>query len=128
LPAAEHPAFFSSSRLTLNVTREPMAAMGYCPSGRLFEAAACGCPIISDEWEGIEACYEPGREILIARSTDDALAAIDADDAELRRIAGAARERTLGEHTADRRAAELERALTSSTDQRPRSVEPLASV
>jgi spore maturation protein CgeB len=128
LPAAEHPAFFSSSRLTLNVTREPMAAMGYCPSGRLFEAAACGCPILSDAWEGIEACYEPGREILIARSTDDTLAAMDADDAELRRIAGAARERTLEEHTADRRAAELERALGTPTDQRPRSAEPFASV
>jgi spore maturation protein CgeB len=127
LPAAEHPVFFSSSRLTLNVTREPMAAMGYCPSGRLFEAAACGCPVLSDAWEGIEACYEPGREILIARSTDDALAAMDADDAQLRRIAAAARERTLEEHTADHRAAELERALTTATDQRC-SVEPVASV
>jgi spore maturation protein CgeB len=120
LPAAEHPAFFSSSRLTLNVTREPMAAMGYCPSGRLFEAAACGCPILSDEWDGIDAFYEPGREILIARSTDDALAAIDADDTKLRRIAAAARERTLEEHTADHRAAELERALTAM-DERARS-------
>ncbi len=116
LPAAEHPAFFSSSQLTLNVTREPMAAMGYCPSGRLFEAAACGCPVLSDAWEGIEAFYEPGREILIARSTDDVLAAMQADEAELRRVAAAARERTHHEHTADHRAAELERALTTTPD------------
>jgi spore maturation protein CgeB len=124
LPAAEHPAFFSSSRLTLNVTREPMAAMGYCPSGRLFEAAACGCPILSDEWDGIDAFYEPGREILIARSADDALAAIDADDTKLRRIAAAARERTLEEHTADHRAAELEWALTAM-DERACSATPV---
>jgi spore maturation protein CgeB len=128
LPAAEHPAFFSSSRLTLNVTREPMAAMGYCPSGRLFEAAACGCPVLSDAWEGIEAFYEPGREILLARSTDDALAAMDADEAELRRIAAAARERTRHEHTSDHRAAELERALTTTPDGRARSATPLAEV
>jgi spore maturation protein CgeB len=126
LPAAEHPAFFSSSRLTLNVTRKPMAAMGYCPSGRLFEAAACGCPVLSDAWEGIEAFYEPGREILIARSTDDALAALQADEAELRRIAAAARERTRHEHTADHRAAELERALTTTPDARARLATPLA--
>ncbi|XXS00429.1 hypothetical protein WMF44_10025 [Sorangium sp. So ce426] len=36
----DHPAFYCSSPLTLNVTRGAMAAMGYCPSGRLFEAAA----------------------------------------------------------------------------------------
>ena len=128
LPAAEHPAFFSSSRLTLNVTREPMAAMGYCPSGRLFEAAACGCPILSDEWEGIDAFYEPGHELLIARSTVDTLAAMDVDDAQLRRIAAAARERTLSEHTADHRAGELERALTSALDERVCSTEPLQKV
>jgi spore maturation protein CgeB len=128
LPAAEHPAFFSSSRLTLNVTREPMASMGYCPSGRLFEAAACGCPILSDAWQGIEAFYEPGREILIARSTDDALAAMEADEAELRRIAAAARERTRHEHTADHRAVELEQALTATPDGRARSAAPLAEV
>lgn len=126
LPAAEHPAFFSSSRLTLNVTREPMAAMGYCPSGRLFEAAACGCPVLSDAWEGIEVFYEPGREILIARSTDDALAAVQADEAELRRIAAAARERTHDEHTADRRAAELERALTTTAGAGARGAAPVA--
>lgn len=128
LPAADHPAFFSSSRLTLNVTREPMAAMGYCPSGRLFEAAACGCPILSDEWEGIDAFYEPGQEILITRSTADTLAAMDVDDAQLRRIAAAARERTLAEHTADHRAGELERALTSELDEREFSREPLQKV
>jgi spore maturation protein CgeB len=111
LPPTEHAAFFSSSRITLNVTREPMAAMGWCPSGRLFEAAACGTAILSDAWEGLEAFFAPGREILAAADTGEALAALDLDDAEVRRIARAARERTLAEHTSDRRAEELERIL-----------------
>jgi spore maturation protein CgeB len=66
LPPAEHSAFFCSSRLTLNVTRVAMAEMGWCPSGRLFEAAACGCAILSDQWEGLDAFFAPGREILVA--------------------------------------------------------------
>ena len=59
LPPAEHAAFFCSSRLTLNVTRGPMREMGYCPSGRLFEAAACGTPIITDTWEGLQQFFTP---------------------------------------------------------------------
>ncbi len=111
LPPPEHPAFFSSGRLTLNVTREAMAAMGWCPSGRLFEAAACGVPILSDTWEGLDAFFEPGREILTATGADEALAALDAADAELARIARAARERVLAEHTSARRVLDLEAAL-----------------
>src|SRR5581483_8730074 len=72
----DHPAFYGSSRLTLNVTREAMAAMGYCPSGRLFEAAACGAPILSDEWDGLDEFFEPGREILLAQTTEDAIDAL----------------------------------------------------
>jgi spore maturation protein CgeB len=107
LPPAEHAAFFSSSRLTLNVTREPMRYMGWCPSGRLFEAAACGTPVISDAWEGLNTFYSEGSEILIARSTDDVIAALDLSDAEVGRIASAARERTLAQHTSAHRADEL---------------------
>jgi spore maturation protein CgeB len=116
MPPPEHPAFFSSSRLTLNVTRRAMAALGYCPSGRLFEAAACGTPILSDWWEGIDRFYAPGSEILIARSTEDAVAAINLSDSELRQVAQAARERTLAEHTADHRARDLEQALATLND------------
>jgi spore maturation protein CgeB len=111
---AEHAAFFASSRLTLNVTRRDMAEMGHCPSGRLFEAAACGAPILSDEWQGLELFFEPGREILTGATTEDALAALDRSDAELARIAKAARERTLDQHTSDHRAAELLRYLGAS--------------
>lgn len=114
LPPAEHPAFYSSSRLTLNVTRQAMAEMGYCPSGRLFEAAACGTPVLSDAWEGLETFFTPGEEILIARTTEDALAALELSDAQLARVARHARQRTLDEHTAERRACQLEQLLDSA--------------
>jgi len=91
--------------------RRAMASMGYCPSGRLFEAAACGTPILSDEWEGLDRFFTPGAEILIARETEDTIAALNLSLEELQRIAAAARERTLAEHTADCRVRDLEQAL-----------------
>jgi spore maturation protein CgeB len=106
-----HAAFYGSSKLTLNVTRGAMASMGYCPSGRLFEAAACGTPILSDEWEGLDSFFEPGREILVARSTEDAVEAMGMSRKRLEQIGAAGRERALEEHTAGRRARELEAAL-----------------
>jgi spore maturation protein CgeB len=114
LPPGEHPAFYSSSRLTLNVTRRAMAEMGYCPSGRLFEAAACGVPVLTDRWEGLEHFFTPGSEILVASSAEDTLAALAMDDGGLRRIGKAARERTIEEHTSDRRARRLEQILSEA--------------
>jgi spore maturation protein CgeB len=111
LPPPEHPAFLCSSALTLNVTRRAMAEMGWCPSGRLFEASACGVPILSDRWEGLDAFFTPGEEILVATTTEEAMEAISAPPERLERIARAARERTLAEHTSERRAMELETAL-----------------
>jgi len=111
LPPAEHAAFYCSSRLTLNVTRAPMAEMGYCPSGRLFEAAACGAAVLSDSWPGLEEFFEPGAEILVANTTDDVLAALDLPEQQLAYIGRAARERVLTDHTAERRALQLIAAL-----------------
>jgi spore maturation protein CgeB len=119
---SDHPAFYCSSRLTLNVTRGAMAAMGYCPSGRLFEAAACGAPILSDQWEGLDRFFQPGSEILTARTTEEAVEALDLDSGRLARIAAAARERAMAEHTAEHRAAELEAVL----EQEPRPAESAA--
>ncbi len=116
---AEHPGFFCSSRLTLNVTRQAMAQMGYCPSGRLFEAAACGTPIISDRWAGLEDFFEPNSEILVAESTDQVVSALQLPRDQLQRISTAARERTLAEHTAAQRALDLERALETAMDTEP---------
>jgi len=108
LPPSLHSAFFCSARATLNVTRRSMAEYGYCPSGRLFEAAACGAAIVSDWWDGLDEFFAPGEEILKAQSAGDVEDALSLSDAELRRIGSAARERTLEEHTADRRVVELE--------------------
>jgi spore maturation protein CgeB len=110
----DHAAFYCSSRLTLSVTRAAMAQMGYCPSGRLFEAAACGAPIISDEWEGLDYFFEPGLEMLVARTTGHVMDALAMSDEQLRRIARAGRERVLAAHTADRRALDLENILEAA--------------
>ena len=91
-----------------------MAANGYCPSGRFFEAAACGTPVLSDAWEGLDEFYTPGEEILITHTSGDAVAALDLSDAERNRLATAARERTLAEHTAEKRVIELERVLDAA--------------
>ena len=122
LPPGEHPAFYGSSRMTLNVTRAAMARMGWCPSGRLFEAAACNVPILSDWWEGLDAFFEPGKDILVASGPQDATRAMDAlalPDAELARIARRARERVLDEHGADRRASEMVAALEAASSSPP---------
>ena len=111
LPPAEHPSFFCSSRLTLNVTRAAMRDMGWCPSGRLFEAAACGVPILSDWWDGLEEFFAPDSEILIASLPEEVLAAFELPDAQLTRIACAARERVLAEHTGAQRARQFQKII-----------------
>ena len=108
LPPARHPEFYGRQRWTLNITRADMRAAGHSPSVRLFEAAACGTPIVSDAWPGIDDVLEPGEEVMIARSSDEVvqlLRDIDADRA--RRIAESARERVLSAHSSERRAQEL---------------------
>ena len=105
---SRHPEFFASSRVTLNITRSTMARYGYCPSGRLFEAAACGVPIVSDYFEGLETFFEPGSELLCVHSTDEVLGALALPEEDLRRFARAARERVLTEHTAECRVNEFE--------------------
>jgi spore maturation protein CgeB len=111
VPPPEHPAFYCSSKLTLNVTRGAMASRGYCPSGRLFEAAACATPILSDTFDGLDTFFEPGKEILLARSTEEAAEALQLPAAELAKIGNAARERVLSEHTADVRARQMMEAF-----------------
>ena len=109
LAPREHRAFYCAQRFTLNVTRADMIAAGWSPSVRLFEAAACGTPIISDWWAGLDEVLTPDREILIARDSGDVLRAIrDMDASECRAIGEAARRRVLAAHTAAHRAAEFE--------------------
>jgi spore maturation protein CgeB len=115
LSPPEHASFYCAQRFTLNVTRSAMVDAGYSPSVRLFEAAACGTPIISDQWTGLDEFFEPGTEILVTGSADETLAYLrDLSDAERQRIASRARARVLSAHTAAHRAAELEQHLADT--------------
>ena len=107
-----HPHLYSSSRLTLNVTRRDMMRAGYSPSVRLFEAAACGAAIISDSWPGVEEFLEPGKEILLATSQQDVCRSLECGDEELRAIGQAAQVNVLERHSNRQRALELEKEIS----------------
>ncbi len=109
LSPPEHPAFYSSSRFTLNLTRDDMVAAGYSPSVRLFEASACGAAILSDPWPGLEDFLTPGTEILLPRSSEEvAFILQNCSEAERQAVGQRARARILAEHTADHRAEQFE--------------------
>jgi len=109
-----HARFYSSSRLTLNVTRREMVIAGYSPSVRLFEAAACGAAIVSDNWPGLETFFRSGREILLPVDAQDVTGYLALDDSELRRIGDAAQQRVLAEHTSEVRALQFETAIAKA--------------
>jgi spore maturation protein CgeB len=109
LPPDRHRRFYGGQRFTLNVTRRDMVEAGFSPSVRLFEAAACATPIISDYWPGLETVLTPGQEILVASSTGEVLEYLrELGDAERQALGQRARRRVLAGHTAAHRAAELE--------------------
>ncbi len=115
LAPSEHARFYSQQRYTLNVTRSDMRRAGYSPSVRLFEAAACGTPIISDDWPGIAEVLTPGQEILIAAGASDVIRILEeVSESDRQRMARAARERVLAAHSGAQRAAELERLLDAA--------------
>ena len=108
LPPAEHRKFYNSQEFTLNVTRQDMIKAGYSPSVRLFEAAACGVPIISDYWDGIHSIFEQGTEILIAESSEDVEKYFrNISEKERKQIGENARQKVMKSHTAKARAKEL---------------------
>ena len=107
-----HRDFYASCEFTLNITRGAMAKYGYCPQGRLFEAAACEAVVISDRWDGLEQFFDIGGEIKCASNTDEVLEVMQTGASERKRIGRAARARVLAHHTAAHRAQELERLFT----------------
>ncbi|MGN6184720.1 MAG: CgeB family protein [Thermoanaerobaculia bacterium] len=108
LPPTQHRNFYNAQRFTLNVTRTAMIRAGWSPSVRLFEAAACAVPILSDWWDGLDSLFEPEREILIAETANDVLRSLRMKDHDRKRIGLRARDRVLAEHTAAHRAKDLE--------------------
>jgi spore maturation protein CgeB len=125
---ADHPALYSSSQCTLNITRAEMAESGYCPSGRFFEAAACGTPIISDWFDGLDHFFTPGEEVFVAHGAEDTLQAISAPQETLQQMGVRARQRTLDEHTGAKRAEQFlrfcEEALSYSDKSRSGELSP----
>ena len=117
-----HARFYSSSRLTLNVTRRDMVRAGFSPSVRLFEAAACGSTLISDNWPGLDSFFQPGREILLPVCAEDVARYLtDMDDAELQKIGCNAQQRVLAEHTSEIRARQFEEYVSAAAAQMSRS-------
>jgi spore maturation protein CgeB len=109
LPPDQHRAFYNAQRFTLNVTRADMVRAGFSPSIRLFEAAACGTPIISDPWDGLGEIFTIGSEILVARNSSECLEYLrDITDEERIAVGERARDRVLAEHTSASRAVQLE--------------------
>jgi spore maturation protein CgeB len=114
LAPAEHPHFYARQHFTLNITRAEMVMAGWSPSVRLFEAAACGTPIISDEWPGLTELLPEDEAIIIARSTDDVVSMLTSSDSARRaRLAEQARKRVLDHHTGEARARHLVTILSS---------------
>jgi spore maturation protein CgeB len=122
-----HARFYSSSRITLNVTRRDMVRAGFSPSVRLFEAAACAATIVSDNWPGLDTFFTPGIEILLPNSPDDVVRILrDASDQDLRRIGQRAQERVLAEHTSTKRAEDFEAQVNACRRSRQRTgVDPV---
>ena len=114
VPPGDHAAFYARQRFALNVTRTAMIQAGWSPSVRLFEAAACGTPVMSDRWSGLDAFFRQGTEIFIVDGPDDVAAVLrEVPSAQACAVGEAARSRVLAEHTPARRAAQLEELLAS---------------
>ena len=115
LAPPEHPAFYSSSRFTLNLTRDDMVAAGYSPSVRLFEASACGAAILSDPWPGLDEFLTPGSEVLLPKDASEVADILQhLSDAERLGMGQRARERILAEHTSTHRAEQFERIVSEA--------------
>ncbi len=108
----DHNAFNASALAVLNVSRASMAAYGFSPATRVFEAAGAAACVITDAWEGIAQFFEPGREILVAENgpaVAERLARLTPEEA--RHIGTAARTRALADHTYAQRVLRLQQVL-----------------
>ncbi|HET9147206.1 MAG TPA: glycosyltransferase [Acetobacteraceae bacterium] len=125
VPPERHREFYAAQAWTLNVTRADMRAAGYSPSVRLFEATACGTPVISDDWDGIHDFFRLREGLIVVQEAEDVAACLALPEAERLSIAQAGLRRTLAEHTAAHRAETLVAAIRQATP--PRAARPRAA-
>jgi spore maturation protein CgeB len=122
----DHNAFNCTPLAVININRDSMAATGYSPPTRVFEAAGAGACLICDMWRGIEQFLDPQSEVIAVESGAEVatvLARLTPDLA--RQIGEAARRRILAHHTYAHRAAQLHRLLAGGANA---SVRPLRAV
>ena len=109
---ADHNRVNCSARMVLNINRESMAHTGFSPPTRVFEAAGAGACLITDEWQGIEQFFAPGREILVARNAEEIVAHLRSIDSQAARMIGERmRARALRDHTYALRARQVDEIL-----------------
>jgi spore maturation protein CgeB len=119
VPTALHNAVNSSAGMVININRTSMAAFGYAPPTRVFEAAGAGACLLCDDWPGIGEFFAPGREILIVQSAQDVVSALESyHDAARSQIGEAFRARALRDHTYGQRAVQAERAMIECLENR----------
>jgi spore maturation protein CgeB len=114
VPTRDHNALNTTPRAVLNVSRDSMAATGFSPATRVFEAAGAGACLITDPWEGIELFLAPGEEVLVAdggAGVAELVAGLE--PAAAQRIGAAARRRVLADHTYVQRALEVDLLLAA---------------
>lgn len=116
----EHNAFNCTPRAVLNVARDSMAAVGFSPATRVFEAAGAAACLITDAWEGIEQFLTPNAEVLVARDGQDVAEHVEAlTEDRARAIGEAARARIVAEHTYDRRGTQVDAILREAREAVP---------
>lgn len=117
LPPDDHPSFYAAQHFTLNITRAAMKQAGYSPSVRIFEACACGVPVISDWWPGLETLLCIGMEIMVAEDSESVLRYLrETTEEDRRAIAFRARQRILADHTPVARANQIRSYLEEMND------------
>jgi spore maturation protein CgeB len=116
VPTSEHNALNCSALAVLNVARDSMAAVGFSPATRVFEAAGAGACLITDAWEGIELFLEPGEAVLVARDGEQVAEQLERLSPErARQIGRAAQRSVLERHTYARRALQVEALLRTGS-------------
>jgi spore maturation protein CgeB len=121
LPAHRAPQAFANARVTVHVPRAPYAhSLPGIPTIRMFEAMACGIPIVSAPWEDAEALFPDGTYLRVGNGEEmqQALRSLLSDHELATAMAAKARACVLAQHTCRHRAEQLLR-IVATLDRAP---------